>query len=168
MPAITVSTHGEGRATYYTWQLGRHYWRTGLPIYRRLITNTVKHVAKEYLPVQVDAPETVSTEYFKQGDRIIIHLLNHTYNQRIQSIGIGKTKQPIPGYSTSAAVHPPREVVPVTGITIRVRVGDPSKFAVSAPLRGEARLTPHYEGEWLTINVGTLKEYEVVVVEPKN
>jgi len=168
LPAITASTYGDGKAVYYTWQLGRHYWRVGLPTYRRLVVNAVKHVAKNEAQVSVEAPETVSTEYFKQGDRIIIHLLNHTYNQRIQAIGIGKTKQPIPGYSTSAAVHPPREVIPVAGITIKARVGDPSKFTAYAPLRDDAVLASRNDGEWLVVNVDRLKEYEVVVIEPKS
>ncbi len=167
LPAITTSAHGEGRSTYYTWQLGRHYWRVGLPTYRRLIVNAVKYVARDDAPVRVEAPETINTEYFRQGDRVIIHLLNHTYNQRIQAIGVGKTKQPIPGYSTSAAVHPPREVIPVTNITVKVRVSDPSRFVARAPLRNGATLESRSEGEWLVVNVDGLREYEVVIVEPK-
>ncbi len=165
LPAITTHSIGNGRTAYFTWQLGRHYWRTGLPTYFKLIVNSVKFVAGEP-PVAVEAPETVNVEYAVQGERLLIHLLNETYNQRILAIGTGRTKQPLPGYSTSCAVHPPREVVPVHRIKVSVKVSDPGRYRVIAPLKG-GELRTRASGAYLVAEVPKLVEYELLVIEPK-
>ena len=166
LPAITTHAVGDGAAAYFTWQLGRHYWRTGLPTYSKLIVNAIKFVAGEP-PARVEAPETVNVEYAVQGERLLIHLLNETYNQRILAIGTGRTKQPLPGYSTSSAVHPPREVVPVHGVKALVKVDDPSRYRVVTPLRGGATIETRVRDSYLIAEVPELLEYELLVIEPK-
>ncbi len=167
LPAVVVNSVSDGLSTYFTWQLGRHYWRVGLPTYRKLILNAVSYVGGEP-PVRAEAPETLHTEFFRQGERYVIHLLNHTYNQRILSIGTGRTKQPLPGYSTSEAVHPPREVIPVSDVRILVSGVDPNlRYSVYSPLNPELKLSYEVVDGVALINVPGVKEYEVVVFEPR-
>ena len=168
MPAIILNTYGEGTSIYFTGQLGRHYWRIGLPEYGLLIKNSITYLGGE-LPVKVDAPETLATEFFRQNERLIIHLLNHTYNQRILAIGTGKVKQPLPPYSSTEATHPPRTVIPVSNVIIRVslkELGSFTELKIFSPLSGKV-FSYEVRGDWLVINVPSVNEYEVVVVEPK-
>ncbi len=166
-PAIIANSLGNGSVTYFTWQLGRHYWRTGLPVYRKLIINSVTHVGGEP-QVRAEAPETVQVEFFRQGSRYVVHILNHTYNQRILSIGTGRTKQPLPGYSTAEAVHPPREVIPVNDVRLIIGGIDPSiKYVVYSPLDPELKVSYEVVDGVALINVPRVKEYEVVVFEPR-
>ncbi len=165
-PAITSRTHGVGKAVYFTFQLGRHYWRTGLPVYRELIIHTIKFLDNNP-PVRVEAPETLAVEAYRQDNRVIVHLLNHTYNQRIMAIGIGSTKQPLPPYSSNDTVHPPRVIIPLADIKIHVNVEDTkARYKVYSALTNR-----EYEysinGKYLTVNVDKVLEYEVIVVESR-
>ena len=151
-------------AIYFSWQVGRHYWRIGLPTYRNLIVNAVEYAAREEPPIVVRGPETVAVEPFRQGERLVIHLLNHTYNQRILAMSIGATKQPLPGYSTVNAVHPPREVVPIDGLEIGVK-GVEKARAYEALSGRELMLVERGDRVW--VEVPKLIEYAVVVIEPR-
>ncbi len=166
LPAVTEYSLGNGKSLYFTWQVGRHYWRVGLPAFLKLIVNAVEYVGGEP-PVSVDCPETVNVEYQRQGERILVHLLNQTYNQRILSIGTGSTKQPLPGYSTSCAVHPPREVIPVSNVRVVARLEDAGRYRVKLPLRPGLRVECRVEGNSLTAVVPVITEYELLVIEPR-
>ncbi len=164
-PSIVYNRYGEGKSIYYAGQLGRHYWRTGLPEYQKLILNSIKYLAGEP-PVTVEAPETLAVEPYKQGERIIIHLLNHTYNQRIQSIGIGKIRQPLPPYSSAESVHPPREVIPLYNIVVKIRdIEQYTKYKVFLPLR-EKDLDYRIRGGELVFTLDKIPEYDVIIIEP--
>jgi len=164
-PSIVVNKYGNGKSIYFAGQIGRHYWRTGLPEYMKLITNSIKYLGGN-LPIEINAPETIALEIYRQGDRIIIHLLNHTYNQRIQSIGIGKTRQPLPPYSSSESVHPPKQVIPINNIEIILNTNDSTKYNVFLPLRN-VYLDYTIENDRLLFKLPVLNEYEAIVVEPK-
>jgi len=164
-PSIVVNKYGNGRSIYFAGQIGRHYWRTGLPEYMKLIINSIKYLGGD-LPIEINAPETIALEIYRQGDRIILHLLNHTYNQRIQSIGIGKIRQPLPPYSSSESVHPPKQVIPINNIDITLKIIDSTRYNVFLPLRNEY-LDYTIENNKLLFKLPVLKEYEAIVIEPK-
>ena len=166
LPAIIENKYGNGSSIYFSGQLGRHYWRTGVPVYRKLIKNTLLYLADEP-EIYIEAPETVHSSIFTQGDRVIVHLLNHTYNQRIMAMGIGRIKQPLPPYSSVEAVHPVREVIPVNNVKIKI-----SKNIIESQVKVYSPLSNiNYEytmnSEWLIVPVNKVNEYEVVVIEPK-
>ena len=165
-PSILVNTYGAGRAVYFAGQLGRHYWRTGLPEYQKLIVNSTVYLGGDP-PLEVDAPETLAVEPYRQGERIIVHMLNHTYNQRIQSMGIGRTRQPLPPYSSSESVHPPRQVIPVHNVRVMVGGVDHSiRYSVYLPLRNKY-IDYNIINNRLVFSINTITEYEVVIIEPR-
>ncbi len=164
-PAITTSKYGVGSSVYFSGQLGRHYWRTGLPEYLGLIRNSVTYVAGDP-PALLEGPSTVHAGYFRQGERTIIHIINHSYNQRILATSIGSVMQPLPPYSTAEAVHPPREIIPVGEVTAKVLIDEPEKMRAYLPLRGNKEIETFVSGGYVAAKVG-VREYEVVVFEPK-
>ncbi|MCD6503002.1 MAG: beta-galactosidase trimerization domain-containing protein [Euryarchaeota archaeon] len=161
IPAIIENRYENGSAIYFSGQMGRHYWRTGLPEYSRLIVNSARYLAG--VPkVHVNAPETVSVEIHETTDAILIHLLNHTYNQRIMSIGVGRAKQPLPAYSTAESVHPPRTVIPIHGIKIKIHESIKKAYL---PLRNDKPLDVENKNGEYVITLSALDEYEFIVVE---
>ena len=164
IPALVVNSYGDGKTVFISGQLGRHYWRTGLPEYQMLTRNIVEYLAGKPL-VEIDAPETVHVETMVQGGRFIIHLLNHTYNQRVMAMGIGRVKQPLPPYSSVEAVHPPRTIIPVDGISIRVNKKG-VKYRAYSPLTGR-EYSVEYMDNHATVKGINVVEYEVIVLEPK-
>ena len=154
MPFVVENSYGEGRSIYFTGQIGRHYWRVGLPVFRKMILTAIERLAGRP-PVFVEAPETLQVEYYRDGERWIIHLLNHSYNQRIPTTSIGTSKQPLPPFSSSGTVHPIREVIPLEA-TVKLPEG---RWRVTLPLREKTEIA---EKEY---KVG-VKEYEVVVLDP--
>ncbi len=168
-PAVIINNYGGGKSVYFTGQLGRHYWRTGLPTFMKLIRNSARYSGGTP-PIIVDAPETIHVDTYRQGERIIIHLLNHTYNQLIQAMGTGTTKQPLPPYSSVESVHPPRAIIPVPDISIKLAISHGTKYRVYLPLRDkELDYVVNFKetlGQ-IMLKLPKLEEYEVVVVEPR-
>lgn len=164
LPSIILNNYGEGRSLYFTGQLGRHYWRVGLPEYKRLIENSIVYLGGKQ-EIQVDAPETVHSEIFIQGERTIIHLLNHTYNQRIMAMGIGRSKQPIPPYSSVEAVHPAREIIPVGNVKITIKGSVDNLKAYT--LISKKKIEIKTSRDQALILLDKLNEYEIVVIEPR-
>ncbi len=163
IPAIITSEHGEGRTVYISGQLGRHYWRTGLPEYMKLIANTAEYLGGTP-PVVLEAPETIEAGYMRQGERLLIHLLNHTYNQRIMAMGTGRIKQPLPPYSSTEAVHPPRTIIPVGGITLKIRDPEDKYHKAFNPLTGR-KYSLEANNPWKTIKNITIREYTPIIIE---
>lgn len=164
LPAIVLNRYGDGRSIYFTGRLGSHYWRIGLPAYMDLIAKSTLYLGGEPR-VRVDAPETVAVEPYVQEERVIVHLLNHTYNQRILATGIGSTRQQLPPYSSNNAVHPPRTVIPVHNIELEVEGLGYGDYRVYSPLRN-AKLDYEVTGDKVKVRLDVLREYDVVVVEP--
>jgi len=163
-PAILENRFGRGRVIYFTFQLGQHYWRTGMPEYRSLIVNSVKYVGGEPL-IQVVAPETLATEYYNLGsdEGYLMHFLNHTYNQRILSVPIGGVKQPLPQYSSYEAVHPPRYAAKLANISVILREADLRECEAFSPLTNTGYRCVKHDNHYV-IDVPTIGEYEVIVV----
>ena len=80
-PAILTKELG-GRIAYFTGQLGRLYWRLGLPGHERLILNSIRWVAGEP-PARVMGPGLLQFEAYQRDGQLIIYLLNLTYSRRI-------------------------------------------------------------------------------------
>ncbi len=110
IPFAVRNRYGRGESVYISGLLGSMYWRTGLHHYLTMIRNALG----EGLPVKVRAPSSVIVEWRKEGNEIVLFILNTTYNQRILARGTGTIKQALKPFSSDTAVHPPREVIPVT------------------------------------------------------
>ncbi len=157
-PAIVV---GEERKTvYYTGQLGRLYWRLGLPDYEKLILNSVLW-AGGAPPIRVEADGLIQFEPYIRDGQIIVHLLNLTYDRRI--IIRGNTALQRSWSSTVETVMPPRRIVPLNNVKIYLsKLFEPTR--IYSPVSGR-RFNVVEEGDTYTIGVGYLGEYELVVID---
>lgn len=164
-PAIIVNYSGKGRIVYFTGQLGRMFWRTGLPEYHKLILNAVMWVSQENPPFKTNAPETVRILMYRAKDnsRIIFHIVNQTVNQRILLRPVGSPKYRTPGYSGSVAVHPPRQLIPVYNIELRVGVGE-GKYRVYDAIEGR-EIKYRREGEEIVFTIDRIEDYKLIVLD---
>lgn len=152
---------------YYPWRLGANYWYSGSPRLLRLLANTIDFLAGEP-PVKVKAPYTVISEAWRQGDRIIVHLLNYTTDQRILAADFTGARQPLPAYSGGPPIHPITEIIPVHGIVVSIdtRLLGYENVKAYSPLTSH-EYTVVVDKNYVNVNVEKLEEYEVIVVEPK-
>lgn len=153
-PAIVVND--DRRTAYFSGQLGRLYWRTGLPHYEKLIENAVRW-AGGVPPLKVETQGLVLVEAYARSGQLLVHLVNLTYDRRI--IVRGNTADPVMWHSSSESVMPPRCVVPVS---VEVIFRDTPR-KIHSPLF-EKKYEVEVEGEVAKTHV-TLNEYEFLVVE---
>jgi len=85
----------------------------------------------------------------RQGERLLVHLVNMTTNQVVEDEGCNADTY---------------EVIPVHQIEIRVRV-DAEPTRVFRATDGD-ELAFCYEGGWVTVEVPKLELYQIVVLEP--
>ena len=168
-PALDAAGAVLGEKTiYYPWRIGSNYWASGYPAYRDILLGSLTQVGATP-PIEARAPSTVITTYWRQGERIIVHLLNYTSNQRILTAGFTGAKQPLPGYSSGPPIHPVTEIIPVHGIEIRV-----SKSLIQPPIRAYtvlgrddgAKVGVEEGDDHVIVHLDRLDEYEVLVLEP--
>ncbi len=162
---IALGGSGEGRTLYYAVRLGAHYSRLGHPDYAELYLRPLREYAPRP-PAGSDAPETVQVEYYRGKDRLVAHLVNLTFNERILTAPLGPSKQSLPPFMPQYSVHPARLVVPVGRFTVwfdsewdRVKAYD----AVS----GEELKADTRDGR-VIVEVPGLEEYRMVVVTPRS
>ncbi|ABL78948.1 alpha-amylase family protein [Thermofilum pendens] len=154
-PAITARE--EPRVVYFSGQLGRLFWRTGLPQHEALILNAARWAGGEP-PLKLESEGLVLVEPYTRSGQLVVHLVNLTYDRRI--IVRGNTADPDAWHSTSESVMPPRRVVPVEA-HLRLRGFAPKK--AYSPLTSK-KYEVETKGEEVAIRV-PLEEYEVLVLD---
>jgi len=156
-PAVVVRE--DANVVYFTGQLGRLYWRTGMPDLEALILNAVAWAGGRP-PLEVKGPGLLQVEAYKRSGQLIVHLLNLTFEGRI--IVRGNTAFARDWASTAESVHPPRRVVPLHGLEVIVRGFEVKN--VHSPLTGRRYKVVGEEGEY-RMKVPILNEYEVLVLD---
>ena len=155
-PAVIVK---EPRAVYFTGQLGRLYWRLGLPHHEQLILGSVLWSGGPP-PVRGRSDGLFLLEAYERSGQVIVHLLNHTYDRRI--IARGNVDDPVMWHSTVETVMPPRRAVPIE-VEIEVRGFEP--VSAWSPLT-DRKLSVEKGDGVVTVRV-RLEEYELVILDLK-
>jgi len=160
-PAILAKEPG-GRIAYFTGQLGRLYWRLGLPGHERLILNSVRWVAGES-PARVTGPGLLQFEAYERDGQLIIYLLNLTYSRRIVTRPNSALSRI--WHSTADCLHPPHEVVSLNDVSIMIS-GEYEVLRAYSPLTGKRYHLEDRDSSHV-IKLDTLGEFEAVVIDVK-
>lgn len=163
-PLIDTNMAGivaEDKWVYFSGQPGRIYWRTGSPNIKKLIINSVKYIAGEP-PVRVETQGFAELEAYRRNGQIILHILNHTYPDRI--IVRGNTAINTMWASSPECVHPPIRVVPLTDVNIIIRNMEIQR--VYEPLKNKFHRF-QYNGNEVKIDIPRLNEYMCLVIDVK-
>ena len=162
-PGVTVNRYGRGIAVYYSLRLGIHYDRFGNPDYAALFTRILERYSIKP-PVEIEAPDTVQAETYRWRECLLVHLVNHTYNQRFLDAPVtAAARQALPAFDPPYSVHPIRTVIPVRGVKIRLRAPWGSSSVVRQPLEGREEIALGETVEY-TVDV---KDYTLVAICPK-
>lgn len=157
-PAVVVNE--EAKVAYFTGQLGRLYWRLGLPDYENLIVSSVLWAGGEP-PVRLEADGLVQLEAYTRNGQVIVHLLNLTFDRRLILRGnMGLQK----GWSgTVETVMPPRKIVPLRDLKLVFSEKNEPVNAYS-PLT-DKKFEIRRKNNKKVVGIDYLEEYEIVVLD---
>ena len=160
-PAIIVNTYGAGKVVYFAGQVDRLFYRIGHPDYERLLLNGLRFAGGTPV-LTVDAPTTIEATFFQQPkqNRVIIHLLNHTYDQLFPTPTTG-------GYGrfSGDVVRPIGDIVPVSDIQISSRVRNGAKTGRVYSITTDEELPYSLQGDVMRFSVPRLEEYGALVID---
>ncbi len=166
MPSINYNKYGKGRSLYYAFRLGLHYDRLGHPHYRELFVRPLwKYVGKK---IETNAPDTVQIELYRGNNELIIHLVNHTFNQRILDAPSTASRQMIHGFDPYYSVHPIRHIIPVRKIWITLSGLKDTENVIVRDVREDKESTLRVKNGKIKINVDELYDYKLIAILPKD
>ena len=111
-PAIVeYETGGGGKTIYVAWDLDTAYGYCALPDHGDLIGNMLKYLLKDNPLVRVECDAYIDFKFYKQDNRIIIHLINinhtgfsHGYAEKIIPLGPVKIVLNLPNFIPTKAI----------------------------------------------------------------
>jgi hypothetical protein len=143
-PALVVNAYGKGKGVYVAGELFSAYWNSNAPRLKRLIRNLVELVTPDKL-LQIDAPPCVEVALFKQGPRLIVHLINF-HGEKVGGGGIFAEYVP-----------------PIRDIGIRLLLADSPSKVTQMP---EGRSLPYtFEDGLLRVQAPELEIHSCLVVD---
>ena len=159
-PGIIANTCGDGKVVYFPGQVDRLFYRIGHPDYERLLLNSLDIVGGAPA-VTVKAPTTVEATFFRQPQhsRIIIHLLNHTYDQLYPAPATGRY-----GLFSKEVFRPIGDIVPVSDIEVALRMPGEAEATRVFSLTSSQELPCRREGDVTWCSVPRLEEYQALIV----
>jgi Hypothetical glycosyl hydrolase 6 len=144
-PGLIVKEQGGARIAYLPADIDRRYQLGNIPDHGDLLANLVRWAAKEDIPVWVEGPGLMDCHLYRQGSRMILHIVNLT--------------------NTGAWRIPTEELIPVGPITVKLKLpagalGKNARMTVSgntAPIEKQ--------GGWARFELKSVLDHEVIVVE---
>jgi hypothetical protein len=103
----------------------------------------VRWIMREKLPLEVTSPGMVGVSYFRQPQRLIVHLVNHNRDSRYRD----------DGYQ------------PLRAVGVRLRLPAGCDAARVHRLWTPSDLTYRRQGDYLTAELDQIDEYEALAVE---
>jgi hypothetical protein len=135
---------GEGRVVFLPADLDRQYGRSNLPDHGNLLKNMVLWTLKEELPVLVEGLGLIDTHLYRQGNRLVLHLVNLTNeNTWRQSLD---------------------ELIPIGPLQVKLRLpagisGSHLRLLVSGqPVQADNA------GGWCHFEIRSVTDHEVIVI----
>ena len=143
LPAVLIHQYGQGRVVYLPGRFDAMQCTQVTPEIEQLFASAVRWVAQDSLPIDVVATGTIAVTLFRQPNRLIAQLVNHQRDSQLRS----DTYAPIPN------------------VTLRIAVPDVTRIQRVRRLWEDRELPFRVQDQAVLVEVGTLEEYEAVVVE---
>lgn len=152
IPAVVSNVYGKGKVIFFAAGIDSAYYLYSYPYHRLLLKDAVNWVAPSPFGIQVEAPMSVQSTFYRQtrdGERLLVHLYN----------GINSTAN----HAKSADDVPIREeVIPIHNIRVKFKGYAIKKFHLEP--EGET-LPSSQEGDEVTVVVPRLDIHSIVVAE---
>lgn len=146
VPGLIVNrAAGGGRVAYLPADIDRCYGRDNHPDHADLLANVARWAADGRLPLAVEGPGLIDCHLYRQPGRLILHLVNLT------SAGTWR-----------APVH---ELIPVGPLRVRLHLPEDVAGRTARLLVADGAAAPAVGDGWLQLEVPSVTDHEVVVVE---
>lgn len=146
VPGLVLNAPFAGsRVAYLAADLDRCFARDNLPDHADLLANLVRWSAEGRIPLEVEGPGLIDTHLYQQPGRLIVHLVNLS--------GAGTWRAPL------------HEIIPVGPLRARVRLPNGVEGRAGRLLVAEREIPTSIDEGWVQVEVPTVHDHEVVVVE---
>jgi hypothetical protein len=149
IPVAVHGRHGEGRVVLFTNGMDTLFYKYGFADLGRILGNAVAMGLGDSRNLQVEAPDYVDVTHQVQPGRQMVHLIN---------FAVGK-------HVTTGWRYPGRNLIPVDGITVRLRPDGSRKLREARLATNEAALPCRHDGDWVEVTVPRLHDHEIVIFE---
>jgi hypothetical protein len=148
IPVVVRGTYGKGRVVYFANTTEALYYRYGFPDLGRVLANAVRWAMDGPMALEVDAPDYVDVTHMCQPGRVLVHLINLPLDKPVNT-----------GWR-----HPGRNLVPVHGITVRLRLERDRPRVRSTTLATSGATSPaEIRGDVCVVTVPELTDHEIVI-----
>lgn len=146
IPGLIVREQGGARIAYLPADIDRRFEQGNIPDHGDLLANLVRWAAKDDLPLEVTGPGLIDCHLYRQGDRLILHLVNLT------SAGTWRA--------------PTDELIPVGPLTARVKLPNGVNVnKVSLIVTARSTGTVRRNGQWAQFEIASILDHEIAVLE---
>ncbi len=145
-PGVTVHQYGKGSVLYFNVDPFALYFQEGHRLLRELILHAIDFLMpKVERKIVVEKPLHVEIMLAKQGERLLIHVINYFAQKRA-------------GFLVNN-----EEIPPIYNILLRVKVSRPPKRVLLIP--DNLEIPFDQEGDWVSVHVPRLDIYAIAVIE---
>jgi hypothetical protein len=143
-PEIFHTTFGKGRVVYIAGDLDRRFWEYLTPDHGRVLANSVLWTMGGRRTVEVTGPGFLDVTCWSENGRVCCHIVNMT--------------------NAHAMRGAMREIYPVSGLELRVRVDGTLPSEVRSLATGSV-LDVVKDGDWMRVRVPEVAVHEAIVFE---
>jgi hypothetical protein len=136
---------GAGRVAYFPWDVDRTFWEVLCVDHFKLLRNAVAWATNEPPPVTVTGPGVLDVTAWRNGDALVIHLVNLTNPMTMKG--------------------PFREFLPVGEQKVRVRLPTGARAKQVRLLVAERTPRVERRGRELVVTVPSILDHEVVALD---
>ncbi len=140
---VLYRRHGKGRVAYFCGDIGHCFWNYLTPDHEKLIANSARWCLGGTEAVTLDGPGLVDITVWENEKGLSIHLVNMT--------------------SVNAMRGPAREVLPICGLTLRIRADLARGGVVFAHENPGVQMERH--ADYFEIRIPELKLHELIVIK---
>jgi hypothetical protein len=145
-PIWTGTLPGGARVVCFAGDNDRTYGRTLLPDHGKLLANAVKWASNGDFPIEIEGVGHIDSKVYKQGNRLIVHLVNITNTNKA-------------GYL--------EELLPVGPLTVKVDAAGVNAVEARSRVSG-ATVPARREGDKLVFTVDKITDFEMVVLDSES
>ncbi|HEX4795616.1 MAG TPA: twin-arginine translocation signal domain-containing protein [Humisphaera sp.] len=142
---LVVNEFGRGKSVYFAADIDRRFAIDNLPDHGDLLANAVRWSAGDSIPLQVTGHGLIDCELYEQPGRLILHVVNLT--------------------SAATWRAPIDELIAVGPCTIKVKLPTGLSPKSAKLLVSESTSPARVEGGWVKLELKSILDHEVVVIE---
>ena len=145
VPGAIAREHGKGRVVYFPSDIDRTFWEVLSPDHAKLLRNAVVWASNEAQPVEVTGAGIVDLAIWRQANSMTVHVVNLTNPMMMKG--------------------PVREVIPLVGQEVRVRVPEGHRVLGVRLLVSERKPEVHRDRGMLRVKLPAIGLHEVVAID---